>query len=541
MCGIMGLYGADLNYNSNTKREFVDKGLLLSQWRGADSTGVALLSKKGNPQVYKRAIRAHDFIELNTYRSMLGNVWDSYGVIGHTRSKTQGQVVDSNAHPFQYGHITLVHNGSIQNGINLVDHKDRLKDPPTVDSAFIAHAMSVMEPDQVLPKIQGAYSLVWWDERDSSLHFARNDQRPMWWAFAKDKKMLYYASQRNFLNLLTNECNIEALDNAVYSTKVHTHYVFKTPNNVTEYESLPFVDPSQAKGRRFGKAKKSKHQAAASNTNQSGWSGATTSPSAPPTTCNKPTTTNSETTLTRGSVQHQEFVNTCKKHPCATEPMPQSVVQTIRAAEKQAKKLERTVELCVEVGVKFDTTLVVVPVMWRQYTGNADRGVMLCLHPTTKAKVQVFDVFKEEWEELSKLTRVPVKIKSHRTAYDQDGADNGLDPVFVAYIDTQTMERINKVKDSRRDLQERDGPTYDEGHKADYIEAGPPPRRWVSPEAFHLMVADGCINCSQTCSIADAEKIYWLDDGNNGHLCPVCANDNSVIIDWERAANVNLH
>ena len=104
MCGIVGYTG---------KREaypIVINGLKRLEYRGYDSTGVALLN--GGLKVYKKKGRVADLEE-----SIIGKELHSHIGIGHTRWATHGEPNDRNAHPHTSasGKLAMIHNGIIEN------------------------------------------------------------------------------------------------------------------------------------------------------------------------------------------------------------------------------------------------------------------------------------------------------------------------------------------------------------------------------------------------------------------------------------------
>lgn len=104
MCGIMGYLG---------KREAFDiliGGLRRLEYRGYDSTGVAILNKTLN--VYKRKGKVNDLVSFTQGRDLSGNVG-----MGHTRWATHGEPNDQNAHPHLSGsgNLAIIHNGIIEN------------------------------------------------------------------------------------------------------------------------------------------------------------------------------------------------------------------------------------------------------------------------------------------------------------------------------------------------------------------------------------------------------------------------------------------
>ncbi|MCA1024248.1 glutamine--fructose-6-phosphate transaminase (isomerizing) [Halobacillus litoralis] len=110
MCGIVGYIG-----QQDTK-EILLNGLEKLEYRGYDSAGIATLNDNG-VEVTKVKGR------IAALRSAVDeNVASTHG-IGHTRWATHGAPSEENAHPHQStsGRFTLVHNGVIENYVDVRD------------------------------------------------------------------------------------------------------------------------------------------------------------------------------------------------------------------------------------------------------------------------------------------------------------------------------------------------------------------------------------------------------------------------------------
>jgi Glutamine amidotransferase domain len=185
MCGLLGfvqnttkvLHWQDRN---SKLRSFMQQGLVVDSLRGMDATGIARVGKdnlKKPADVYKKGVAGSDFIQLKKADDLLQGLADVPIMIGHNRAGTRGGLNgDRNAHPFQVDHITLVHNGTLNSY-----HQLSRRNPAEVDSAYIAAALAEGEPLDVLPVLEGSYTLVWHDARDGSFNVARNKDRPIWW------------------------------------------------------------------------------------------------------------------------------------------------------------------------------------------------------------------------------------------------------------------------------------------------------------------------------------------------------------------------
>ncbi|TDH27978.1 glutamine--fructose-6-phosphate transaminase (isomerizing) [Segetibacter sp. 3557_3] len=104
MCGIVGYTGHRQAY------PVVLKGLKRLEYRGYDSSGVALLN--GDLKVYKKKGKVSELEE-----AVIGQDLQANTGIGHTRWATHGEPSDRNAHPHQSasGTIAMIHNGIIEN------------------------------------------------------------------------------------------------------------------------------------------------------------------------------------------------------------------------------------------------------------------------------------------------------------------------------------------------------------------------------------------------------------------------------------------
>jgi glucosamine--fructose-6-phosphate aminotransferase (isomerizing) len=129
MCGIIGYVG---------KREassILIDGLKRLEYRGYDSAGIAVISKN-SVNILKSPGKL-----INLERHLKENYVDGNTGIGHTRWATHGKPSERNAHPHRARGIVVVHNGIIENYIELKKRlrKEGHKFSSDTDSEVIPH------------------------------------------------------------------------------------------------------------------------------------------------------------------------------------------------------------------------------------------------------------------------------------------------------------------------------------------------------------------------------------------------------------------
>ena len=104
MCGIVGYTGPREAY------PIIIKGLQRLEYRGYDSTGVALLNH--GLHVFKKKGKVAELAD-----TLVGENLHAHIGIGHTRWATHGEPSDRNAHPHTSasGKLAMIHNGIIEN------------------------------------------------------------------------------------------------------------------------------------------------------------------------------------------------------------------------------------------------------------------------------------------------------------------------------------------------------------------------------------------------------------------------------------------
>lgn len=200
MCGIFGMTTNNkTGFTTKEQQAFVGMSVVNSL-RGAHSTGVFGVhrtdKKKGQVDFVK--VVGSPFMLFDWGKSW-GEfekrlLWDYNMAIGHGRQATHGAINADNAHPFTEDHITLVHNGVIRNWLIL---RDKSHDYINVDSHLVCKLIAEKGAKEILPKLQGAYVLVWYDEKEKSLNIARNKERPLF--IADNKETLFFASEKETL------------------------------------------------------------------------------------------------------------------------------------------------------------------------------------------------------------------------------------------------------------------------------------------------------------------------------------------------------
>lgn len=214
------------------------QGLFINSLRGDESTGLAIIRQPAaQPEVWKKAMSAPDFLQMRRTDAILNNIDDAQAVLGHTRSATKGSAIDVNAHPFQYDHITLIHNGHVNNWKQLDSGTDI-----DVDSAHVAAAIARHGELETLQKIQGGYVLMWHNARDQTINIAKNDQRPLHYAMIPDWGGYAFSSEYDMLGMLLGRNDIKIEGTIKHPKEMH-HFKFELNNDLNK-TYYPFLKTS---------------------------------------------------------------------------------------------------------------------------------------------------------------------------------------------------------------------------------------------------------------------------------------------------------
>ena len=161
MCGIIGFAGRE------QAAPILLDGLARMEYRGYDSAGIAVRSEARGLQVKKAKGRLQVLSDLTHGGADLEGTLG----IGHTRWATHGEPNDVNAHPHisENGQIALVHNGIIENYLEIKEQLQRhgVKFASDTDSEVVAQLLefhynechNMLEAvGRVLRRIQGSYA-----------------------------------------------------------------------------------------------------------------------------------------------------------------------------------------------------------------------------------------------------------------------------------------------------------------------------------------------------------------------------------------------
>ncbi|MBE6157994.1 MAG: glutamine--fructose-6-phosphate transaminase (isomerizing) [Firmicutes bacterium] len=157
MCGIIGYIG------KNHPKEVLVKGLKNLEYRGYDSAGIALKNKE-EVQIIKSVGKVVDLeTKINNSKLIDSNIG-----IAHTRWATHGKPTEVNAHPHQVGNVTIVHNGIIENALELREEliNEGVKFNSDTDTEVVATLLNkyydgnpINTIEKVIRIVKGSYAL----------------------------------------------------------------------------------------------------------------------------------------------------------------------------------------------------------------------------------------------------------------------------------------------------------------------------------------------------------------------------------------------
>ena len=187
MCGIVGYLGVEDAKNPSplkSPKDVIIEGLKKLEYRGYDSAGVAIW----DGTEFKRVRASGKLRELQDKVSQIS--FSGKIGIGHTRWATHGAPSERNAHPHRAGEVTVVHNGIIENYMELRDllKKRGVKPESDTDTELVAHLIDLElknKPNllsavqKIKSQLHGAYALlIVWDRSPNEM-IALKDGPPL--------------------------------------------------------------------------------------------------------------------------------------------------------------------------------------------------------------------------------------------------------------------------------------------------------------------------------------------------------------------------
>ncbi|WP_375619854.1 glutamine--fructose-6-phosphate transaminase (isomerizing) [Bartonella sp. TS25HLJMH] len=186
MCGIIGILGKRCVTSS------LVEGLKRLEYRGYDSSGVATVH---NGHLYRvraegKLVHLEEKLKKTPLEGSLG--------IGHTRWATHGIAVERNAHPHVTEKLAIVHNGIIENFVEL--QKELIEDgyifETDTDTEVVAHLITRALKDGLSPqeairtswkRLQGAFAIALIFEGEDNLMIAARSGPPLAIGYGKDE------------------------------------------------------------------------------------------------------------------------------------------------------------------------------------------------------------------------------------------------------------------------------------------------------------------------------------------------------------------
>ena len=201
MCGIIGYIG------KNDAKEILISGLKALEYRGYDSSGIAYnIDNKIN------IIKCEGKVANLEEKVKKINAFSNIG-IGHTRWATHGAPSEINAHPHKVGKTTIVHNGIIENYVELKNKLEKYYQFQSETDTEVACALidyyqerennKLKALKKVKEEIKGSYAFaIIFDDEPETIYAIRKDS-PL--ILAKKNQEFFLASDIAAILAYTNE------------------------------------------------------------------------------------------------------------------------------------------------------------------------------------------------------------------------------------------------------------------------------------------------------------------------------------------------
>lgn len=178
MCGIVGYVGKE------SVAQILLEGLSKLEYRGYDSAGIAVF-ENDNIKIEKAVGKLDNLKEITKNGEILNGTCG----IGHTRWATHGKPTVANAHPHSSKRFVLVHNGIIENEVELRNkYLKNVKFKSDTDTEVLAHLLQKFTDDgedvevaikHIIAEVEGSYALGIMDKETPDRIYAVKNKSPL--------------------------------------------------------------------------------------------------------------------------------------------------------------------------------------------------------------------------------------------------------------------------------------------------------------------------------------------------------------------------
>lgn len=229
MCGLLGVAGPGLiNYDLKILKDLGTVSML----RGTDGAGVyQVRSRSSKHYNLEEGFRTWgnwqdliDEVERKKSNRILNNVGVDV-IMCHVRAATKGVISENNSHPFAFPNLVGAHNGTLKD-------KKYNEHPTKTDSEIMFRDINERGMETVLTELDkdSAFAVSVFDRQHQVLRFARNELRPLAFAFLEARGVMYWASEKEMLRYVLTRAN----EDATYFNLRPNKLVSIDPNLITK-------------------------------------------------------------------------------------------------------------------------------------------------------------------------------------------------------------------------------------------------------------------------------------------------------------------